>query len=191
MGAVSPGPSLGVIIQIAVRQGRSHGVIASVGHGLGVGCYALLTALGLAVLMTGSPVIFLSVKILGALFLLYLGIITLKSSRRAAGSPQPSASPQASNSFVVGFLTAALNPKLMVFFLALFSQFVRTDATLLEKLLMAAMVTLVDMLWYLLVSLFVSNARVIARFSHWAGMMKTLFGLLLVAVAIEVLWSLI
>ena len=138
LGAISPGPSLGVIIQVAVRQGRSHGVIASIGHGLGVGCYALLTALGLAVLMTGSPTLFLSVKVLGALFLLYLGVSTLKSTRQAAGSPQPLDAPQASNSFVVGFLTAALNPKLMVFFLALFSQFVRTDATLLEKLLMAA-----------------------------------------------------
>lgn len=191
LGAMSPGPSLGVIIQIAVRQGRSQGVIASVGHGLGVGFYALLTALGLSVLITESPTLFLLVKVLGALFLLYLGFVTLKKNGQKAGASQQPSSPVSTNSFVIGFLTAALNPKLLIFFLALFSQFVRNEAQLLEKLLMAATVMVVDIVWYMLVSLLVSNAGIIARFSFLAGVMKTLFGLLLIGVAIEVLWSLL
>ena len=191
LGAMSPGPSLGIIIQIAVKQGRNQGLIASVGHGFGVGCYALLTALGLSVLITGSPILFLLVKIAGALFLLYLGWSTLKSVGQDIAATSPSTTPVTANSFVVGFLTAALNPKLLIFFLALFSQFVRHEAQLFEKLLMAATVTVVDILWYMLVSWSVSNARVISRFSSWAGVMKILFALLLMAVAVEVLLSLL
>ena len=58
MGAISPGPSLALIIRNTVQGGQGHGVATALGHGLGVGIYALGTALGLSILITQTPLLF-------------------------------------------------------------------------------------------------------------------------------------
>ena len=73
MGASSPGPSLIVILRHAVADGRSAGINAAAGHGLGIFIYALVSAIGLSFILFSSPKIFSFVQILGALFLLWIG----------------------------------------------------------------------------------------------------------------------
>ena len=78
MGASSPGPSLIVILRHAVADGRSAGINAAVGHGLGIFIYALVSAIGLSFILISSPKIFSFVQILGALFLLWIGFQILR-----------------------------------------------------------------------------------------------------------------
>ena len=78
MGAMSPGPSLAVVMRAALRGNRRSAYGTAVAHGLGVGLYALLTVTGLAVLITRWPGAFLSVQLLGAAFLVYLGVQALR-----------------------------------------------------------------------------------------------------------------
>ena len=73
MGAISPGPSLALIIRNTVQGGQGHGVATALGHGLGVGIYALITALGLAILITQTPLLFDLIRYGGAAFLAWLG----------------------------------------------------------------------------------------------------------------------
>ena len=77
MGAISPGPSLALIIRNTVQGGQGHGVATALGHGLGVGIYALITALGLAILITQTPLLFDLIRYGGAAFLAWLGIKAL------------------------------------------------------------------------------------------------------------------
>ena len=72
LGAMSPGPSL-VVIAHNVSYGRLHGVLAGVGHGIGVGAYAIIAVVGLAVLFENMPKIFRLTNILGACFLILFG----------------------------------------------------------------------------------------------------------------------
>ena len=189
LGAMSPGPSLGIIIQVTARQGRWHGVLAALAHGAGVGLYALLTALGLSVLITESPGLFIAIKILGALFLLYLGIGMLREKPDPSGDAVYEKS--VGSSAAVGFFTAVLNPKLILFFLALFSQFVRNEADLFEKLLMAITASAVDALWYVIVAVVASNAMVAKRFSRWSTIVKSVFAGLLIFVSLQVFVAMI
>ena len=192
LGAMSPGPSTAIIIQTTIRNGRSEGVLAGVGHGIGVGCYALLTAAGLAVVMKQSPVLFEGLKLLGAGFLAYLGCKALglnlhflsPAKNQATDNHKPP--PFSSNGFVIGFLTAALNPKVAFFFLALFSQFVSTDAGLIEKLIMISTAAIVDALWYCLVAVAASNKNITGKFSGYGYWLEKIFGGLLIALAIRV-----
>ena len=80
LGALSPGPSLIVILSLTTSNGRKAGYIASVGHGIGIFIYALLSATGLALILNTYFRIFLLVQILGTLFLFYLGIRIIRSS---------------------------------------------------------------------------------------------------------------
>ncbi|MEH6557485.1 MAG: LysE family translocator [Oceanicoccus sp.] len=193
LGAMSPGPSAAVIIQISSQQGRQHGVIAAIAHGLGVGCYALIASLGLALVITNDPWIFNSLKWLGAAFLLYLGLraLGLKPASGASSHPeaQPQLTPQSysrSASARTGFFIAILNPKVALFFLALFSQFVNSDAGTGEKLLMAALATSVDIFWFILVASAVTTASVADRFSGYGNILEKVFGVLIIIVALKV-----
>jgi threonine/homoserine/homoserine lactone efflux protein len=198
LGAMSPGPSIALVIKITVDGGRKQGLIAAVGHGLGIGCYALLAAAGIAILIQQSPLLFSSLKLLGACFLAYLGFKALgfklrtTHSTNQADTESPAISQReisSSNSFVVGFLTAALNPKVALFLLALFSQFVSEQAALLEKLIMATTMATIDTAWYLLVAVLASSRHMTRHFEGYGKWLEKGFGLLLIAIAARIAFS--
>jgi threonine/homoserine/homoserine lactone efflux protein len=190
---MSPGPSAAVIIDVSIRQGRQHGLAAAIAHGLGVGCYALMASLGLGLIITNDPLVFNGLKWLGAAFLLYLGLRALGFKLTRSANNHPESEPQLESrrssllvSARTGFFVAILNPKVALFFLALFSQFVDTGAGTGERLLMAATATGVDILWYILVASAVTTASVSDRFSAYGPILEKLFGVLIIAVAIKV-----
>ncbi|ARN73571.1 LysE family translocator [Oceanicoccus sagamiensis] len=193
LGAMSPGPSIAIIIQITAQRGRGQGITASIAHGIGVACYAFLAVLGLAVALEQYPLLFQTLQLLGAAFLAFLGLKALgvqwPKGHIDDNSQQPAHSPSSSNSFIVGFLTAALNPKVALFFIALFSQFVRPEAGILEKTMMASTAAIVDALWYSIVAMVVSKDHVASKFSRYSPVLEKIFGVLLVAVAIRVAWG--
>ena len=77
-GAMSPGPSLAVVVRNTVQGGRAQGVMTGVGHGLGVGGYALVAVLGLAVFFEAFPTATRAVELAGAGYLVWLGIAALR-----------------------------------------------------------------------------------------------------------------
>jgi threonine/homoserine/homoserine lactone efflux protein len=190
MGAMSPGPSLALVMRNTLSGSRSHGVLTAVAHGLGVGLYAFLTAAGLAVLVTRSETLFDLVRYCGAAFLVYLGLKALLHGTPAAaalsqgGQPGLNARVQALRD---GFLMAFLNPKLAVFFVALFSQFVQANAPLTEKTLMALLAALIDTIWYVLVALALSHSAVLEKLRSRMQLLDRLFGIVLIGVAARVL----
>ena len=186
LGAMSPGPSLAVVLKNTLAGGRSEGVKTALAHGFGVGIYAFATAAGLAALLTGSPVAFMIVQWLGAFFLAYLGLKALfGKSGLAEASQVETDSSYSGNGLRSGFLTAFLNPKLAIFFAALFSQFVSAQAQFGEKMIMALTAALIDASWYLLVVLVLSHSRVLGVLRGKAGQLDKLFGLLLVLLAVR------
>jgi len=190
MGAVSPGPSLAVVVRNVVGGTRRHGMMTATGHGLGVGFYALLTVLGLAVVVTHTPWLFNGLRYGGALLLGYWGIrsllgqgsgpLHLDAGQRLTFSP--------SHAFQQGFLVAFMNPKLALFFTALFSQFVDARAGWGSKAVMTLTAGGIDMLWYLAVVVLVSRSRVLSLLRGNARGIERISGVVLILLAIRVLW---
>lgn len=79
LGAMSPGPSLAVVAKHSLTGGRKHGLVTAWSHACGVGLYALLTLLGLAVVLKQSPTVFNMISYAGAGYLAYLGVNALRS----------------------------------------------------------------------------------------------------------------
>ncbi len=188
LGAMSPGPSLAVVVKNTLAGGRSEGVKTALGHSFGVGLYAFATAAGLAVLLAGSPWLFTMVQWLGAFFLAWMGFKSLfpgmpGSSDSAGAETEPSYQMGGLRS---GFLTAFLNPKLAIFFAALFSQFVSAQAGFGEKILMAITAGVIDALWYLVVVMFLSHSRILDGLRQNTGILNRAFGILLLFLAIRV-----
>jgi threonine/homoserine/homoserine lactone efflux protein len=188
LGAMSPGPSVVVIMNTALRAGRRTGYGAALAHAAGIGFYALATVTGLAVLIAGSPLLFLGLKLAGALYLIFLGIHALRrSGATVAVQPEDAAPAVRAPSARDGFWIALLNPKVALFMLALFSQFLNADAGLWHKGIMVATVTTTDACWYCLVVTLISREGLRTRLLRRARLIDTVFGILIIALAVSVL----
>ena len=188
MGAISPGPSLALIMRNTVRGGRWHGMATGLGHGLGVGLYALIAAYGLALLLTTTPWLFQLVQYAGAAFLAWLGVRGLLAKPGAGPAPEQAAEENRSRRLgaLEGFAVAFLNPQLAIFFVALFSQFVHAHTDWPEALLMMLTAGGIDALWYVLVALVLSRGPVLAWLKAKSTVIDKVSGLVLLGLALKV-----
>jgi threonine/homoserine/homoserine lactone efflux protein len=182
-GAASPGPSLAVVVAAVVGGGRPAGLSAAWAHASGVGLYAAMTVMGISAVLRHAPRLLDAVQIAGALYLLWLATGLLRSRGDNPGSTAGGVRHAARDGFAVAFL----NPKLAIFMLALFSQFVNADATLGTGTILVATATLIDGCWYSLVTLLLSQPRFLASLQRRARLIDRVFGGLLAALGTYIL----
>jgi len=185
LGAMSPGPSLAVVLQQTLRGGRKTGLIAAVTHGLGIGLYAMLCISGIAVIITASPWLFKALQWFGAGYLIWIGVKGLRA--KDSTTPTLSDAPTSSGAARDGFLVVFFNPKVAVFFIALFSQVIGSETSLLEKLAYAATAMFIDMGWYMIVAWSFSNPRWLGRLQQNSVWLERIFGVILIALAVRLL----
>ena len=185
LGAMSPGPSLAVVINHTLARGPMGGSWAAISHGFAITLYAAITTFGLSAVISNHQQIFDIIQIIGCLFLLLMAFRLLSSSGQAREESLP-ATALSSNILAIrdGLAIALFNPKILVFFTALFSQFVRVDSSVGEKVSLALIAGGVDMLWYLVVVLVISHYGSINRFQYASGWINRLFGLILAFIAV-------
>jgi threonine/homoserine/homoserine lactone efflux protein len=124
--AITPGPGLLYIVARTLAGGRTEGLVSSVGLGLGGFVQVLAGALGLSAVVMASAEAFTAVKIVGAGYLVWLGLKTWREARDA--EPREMQTGGAPRAFREGILVEGLNPKTAVFFLAFIPQFVDSSA---------------------------------------------------------------
>ena len=187
LGAMSPGPSLAVVIRNTVKNGRAAGLATALAHGLGVGLYALATALGLAAVLAAEAAVFNAFALAGSAYLLWLGANALRGSDRFA-EPAPAGAIASRNLVEAGrdgFAIAFLNPKIALFFLALFSQFIPREAGAAEVAILAGTATVVDALWYALVATGLSASGIAGWLRRHGVWIERITGALLVLLALS------
>jgi len=190
MGALSPGPSLALVIKNTLAGGTPQGYATAISHGLGVALYAAITATGIAVIIVKSPLIFSIIQYAGAAFLLYLGIKSLLSKKdNEVFSEENTVNKSKVNGWRDGFLIAFLNPKLAIFFLALFSQFLGEDASSEQKMIMTATVGSIDALWYCLVTFTLSRGDIISKLRDNSHIVDKVTGSFLILLAARIVMS--
>ena len=194
LGAMTPGPSLAVVLRYSVGQSRQAGFACALAHGVGIGFYAVITMTGLGILFQTVPVFHNAVSILGALYLIGLAI----KAWRAAGSGEKfnvEGAGQLSGSLMQaardGFMIAFLNPKIALFFLALFSQFVSPEFEWGGKFLLAFTAAAIDAGWYCLVAIGLSHGAVLPWLRDHASWIERIIAVLFVIVALRVLWGVV
>jgi len=82
LGAMSPGPSMAVVINNAIFKGRSNGILTSIGHGIGIAIYASFAVLGLGFIINTNIFIFNSLKILSIVFLIFIGVKSILNKEK-------------------------------------------------------------------------------------------------------------
>lgn len=127
---ITPGPDTLYIVGRSSSQGLRAGALAALGIGAGALVHVSAAALGLSAILAASATAFTVVKLVGAAYLLYVGVGLIRSSAAAnsAGAVSENRKLSMRGVFLQGFLTNVLNPKVALFFLAFLPQFVASDA---------------------------------------------------------------
>jgi threonine/homoserine/homoserine lactone efflux protein len=158
---LTPGQDTFYIIGRSIAQGTRMGVASAFGIGAGSFVHTALAAVGLSALLATSAYAFTVVKLVGAAYLVYLGMRMLTAPTAISGLASSSGAPSAPNAFRDGALTNILNPKVALFFLALMPQFIdpNSDSKVLAFVVLGLTFITTGTIWCLVLAVFAGKAR--------------------------------
>jgi RhtB (resistance to homoserine/threonine) family protein len=165
---IAPGPDTMLVIRNVMARGQRAGLLTAVGACCGLFIHATLSALGLSVILVRSATTFEVVKLIGAGYLIWLGVQSLRRVFRGPVSAIDAVSAPGSRarvarseqSLIEGLLSNALNPKVAVFYLALLPQFMSPGDWVFGKSMLLAGIHWVEgVLWLSMVTLFLGRLR--------------------------------
>lgn len=190
LGAMTPGISLAVITRHTLHGGHKAGALAGITHALGIGLWAAATVTGMAVLFHRYPIMEQVLSLGGAAFLIWMAW----KSWQAGKQPLPAEAPGDTSRVLHGaardgFMVAFLNPKVALFFLALFSQFLDAGMGQTARVQMVLTSMFIDGGWYVLVAVMLGRSRFLPwlrAHHHWV---ERGTAVLLVVIACSVAWQ--
>lgn len=190
IGVVSPGPSFVLVARTAIAMSRRDGLAAAVGMGLGGVIFAALALIGLTAILAQVDWLYLGLKLLGGLYLLYLAIGLWRGATDPIVVPKavPGARPNPGRSFVLGLATQISNPKTAVVYASVFAALLPPTLPGWMYLVLPLLIFVIEAAWYAVVALAFSADRPRAaylRSKTWldrlAGTVMGLLGLRLIA----------
>ena len=188
LGAISPGPDFAMVLRQSVVHGRAAAIFTSAGIAAAIVVHGTYTLLGLGLIISQSLFLFSALKWLGAAYLIWLGFVALR-----APPPKPPADiaqssseqPSRGEAFAVGFFTNLLNPKVALFFLALFTTLVSADTPLVFKTIYIGAMAGLLFIWFSLVSLVFTTAKVREGFYRTGVWFNRITGVALILLALR------
>ena len=190
LAVASPGPDFALVLRQSLVHGRATAVASAVGIGTGILVHVSYSLLGVSALVWHQPSAFAFLKIVGAIYLAFLGVQALRSRpAQPAGAGGGEVLPPSRSAWLQGFLTNLLNPKATLFFLALFSVGVSPLTPLAVKLSYGVWLSLATMAWFSLVAVLFTRERVRAAYRRWALWVDRAMGIVFLGFALSLLWT--
>ena len=186
VGAMSPGPSMALIIRNSIKYGRISGILFSLGHAIGIGIYATVSVLGLQFILINNLFLFNAIQFCGSVFLLVLGILFLRDTGHKLSIKDEQKS---LNSFIQGFAISILNPKILIWFAAIFSQFIEISSTNFVKLTMVLIASSIDGLWYVILTIIVTGFGLKQFLENNTKIIQNISGVVLIFISIIILYN--
>ncbi|MDB4860433.1 LysE family translocator [Alphaproteobacteria bacterium] len=188
VGAMSPGPSMALIIRNSIKYGRVSGLLSSIGHAIGIGIYASISVVGLQIILINNIFVFNTIQFCGSIFLLILGILFLKNSGEKLSLEDDQKN---LNSFIQGFAISILNPKILIWFTAIFSQFIEASSTSMTKLTMVFMASSIDGIWYIIVTIIVTGFGLKQFLENNTKTIQNISGIVLIFISLIIFYKML
>ena len=188
LGAMSPGPSVAVVMKQTVGNGRGHGFAASWFHAAGIFLWAFATVSGLSVVVASSETLFNTITFCGAAYLAWIGVKALMDGKEGPLDVGKASKVSIWQAGMEGGMISLLNPKIAIFFLALFSQFIKKDPSLTDQMIMVMTASLVDGLWYTFVVVILSHGKVLKTVQKRSQGINRVTGIVFIMLALRVIF---
>lgn len=154
LAVISPGPDFAMVTRNSYAFGSRTGLLSALGIACGVQVHVMYTVFGIAVVIVDSPMLFMTMKILGASYLIYLGYKSLTNKTVLTLEEASGSAPSPIAAFRMGFLTNALNPKTMLFVVATYTQVVHPGSPLSHNFAYGMFMSVAHWIWFSIVALF-------------------------------------
>ncbi|MBI4093590.1 LysE family transporter [Candidatus Kaiserbacteria bacterium] len=191
LAAISPGPDFVVVSKNSIAHSRAAGIWTAIGVGCALLIHVSYTIIGIGLVISQSILLFSIIKVVGAMYLIWLGISLLRSSGTHALSESEVG--QTSISWISalreGFLTNALNPKATVFFVSIFSQFVSPKLPIVVQAAYGIEVALIVALWFVTLAVLLTMPAVRSGIGKAQSHVMKIMGVVLVGLGIKVAFS--
>ncbi|MEX0649801.1 MAG: LysE family transporter [Candidatus Andersenbacteria bacterium] len=188
LAVMSPGPDFFLISRNSLVYSRKAGIYSALGLALGISVHIAYSLLGIGLIISKSVVLFSLIKFLGAGYLIYIGYKSLYAQSPAvhAADEEKKEDLPISQAIRVGFLTNILNPKVTLFFLALFTQVINPQTPLPVQLLYGLEMAFMTFAWFAGVATLLSHSIVRSRFAFIQQYAEKFFGAILIVLGIKV-----
>lgn len=189
IGAMSPGPSFVVVVRTAVARSRLDGIAAALGMGIGGLVFAGLALAGLTALLASVAWLYLGLKVVGGLYLIYLAVRIWRGAveplRMAEGARQGEAA--TGRSFLLGLTTQLSNPKTAVYYASVFAALLPANAGFETAVLLLPAVLLIEAGWYAIVAMAFSSDRPRRVYLRWKAKVDRLAGAVMAILGIRLI----
>ena len=185
--AISPGPSFVVSLRTAAAEGFAVASALALGFGLGAALWATAAMAGIALLFELVPVLFTTMKLVGAAFLIFVAVMMWRHAKEPMQLVDTASPPRSAASAIrFGFLTFATNPKPAIFFGAVFVGLVPAETPLAWKAAILLAVFVNETLWYVIVARVFSLPRARAAYVRSKAWIDRSFGTLIALFGLKI-----
>ena len=188
LGAMSPGPSMAVVINNAIFKGRYNGILTSIGHGIGIAIYATFAVLGLGLIIKTNVFIFNGLKILSIIFLILIGLRSILNKEKL--NLEKKTIKDKTISFLQGFSISIFNPKIFVWFVAIYSQFMSVENKFIFNVYLISIAGIVDACWYIILTFAVTTASALKLFQTKLNIIQKIQGFFFIALGLVLIINL-
>lgn len=188
---ISPGVDFFIILSNASKYGKIAGVITSIGIAFANLVYILLALFGIS-LIKDNEVIFLIIKILGSLYLLYIGYLLLSSKKRELFSKKierKETKKDIFKYFTIGFLSAILNPKNSIFYFTMFSISIQNDTPFFIQSFYTTWMFLAVLTWDIFIVYLVTNNKSRIFLEKYSNLIEKISGIVLFIIGISIIFN--
>ena len=182
----SPGPDFALVTRQSLRYNRKVAIWTSLGIGVGILFHSLLAITGLVLLITSNELFSTILKIIGSLYLLYLGVNSILGSKGLGNIEQENTNTDKVNGFLAGLITNVTNIKAIFFFITVFSVVIGTGNNL-YLLLYGAYMALATFIWFSIISYVFTSEGFKDKFSSFLGLFEKIIGFILILLSLQIL----
>ena len=188
LGVMSPGPDFFLIVKQSLCQGRKVSVLTSLGIGSGIIIHVLFCIFGLGSIISKSAPIFNMIMILGALYIIYMGIQSLLVN--ASPIIMDYSISQKDNGYTAfgkGFITNMLNPKATLFFLSIYTIIINNNPPIYIQLAYGLWMAIATATWFCFLSTVLTNQIITSRLEILGNKIQKIMGIVLLIVGFKIL----
>ena len=181
----SPGPDFALVTRQSLRYNRKVAIWTSLGIGVGILFHSLLAITGLVLLITSNELFSTILKIIGSLYLLYLGVNSILGNK-GLGNIQENTNTDKFSGFLAGLITNVTNIKAILFFITVFSVVIDTGNNL-YLLFYGAYMALATFIWFSIISYVFTSKGFKNKFSSFLGLFEKIIGFVLILLSLQIL----
>lgn len=174
LALMSPGPDFMITLKQSINHSRKYAIISSFGISIGIVVHLAYTILGFSFILKTFPNFLDYIRYIGALYLIYIGYKSLKSSHIKVESDKQSMSSK--KAFLLGFVCNVFNPKATMFFLSIFSIIVNESTPVYIQLLFGLFCVIANFVWYSMIAIFLTRKKSIEVFNNYSNIINKIIG---------------